>query len=78
MKYLTTEEFANLLHCNRRLISDYRRAGLIKAIRAGKTYVYDEEDIKEFCKLVKGYDIRNPSEIECLKRKLQEGEKYEI
>ena len=66
MQYLTTEEFADLLHCNRRLVSAYRKAGLIQAIRAGKTYIYDQEDVKAFCALAKGHDIRNINEIQAL------------
>ncbi len=45
---LNTKEACNYLNLNRALLESYRRAGLIRYIKAGRNYLYPINSLNQF------------------------------
>ena len=63
MKFYTTEEVAEMLHCNRRTIGAYYRYGALKGMRTSKGYIFKDTDIEEFYETYKGKDMCNAEDV---------------
>lgn len=63
MRFLTTAELAEALHCNTRQIGRLRRNGLIGGIRAGHGFVYSEKEIERFYDLYSGFDLSSDEKM---------------
>ncbi len=62
-EFLTTEDLAKSLHCDKRKVGWFRKYGLINGIRTGKSYVYLADDVRKFWEIYKGYDLSNEQKI---------------
>lgn len=59
LKMLTQDEVAELLNVHRDTIVMYREVGILQAIKTGKCYMFTEEEIYNFQKNYRGYDVSN-------------------
>ena len=68
--YLFAEEAAQYLRTTTRKISLYRRYGLLKSGKLGKSYLYKKEWLDQFMHDWIGYDLSNESMVQlAIKRK---------
>ncbi len=63
MRFLTTLEVADALHCNRRTIGWYRKYGLLQGMRTAHGYIFLEDDVLQFFNSNKGHDLSNEAKI---------------
>lgn len=55
----TTEELAQMMHCHRDRVDEWRTCGLIQGIKSGKGYVYPAFEVVRFQKDNLGKDLSN-------------------
>ena len=59
LKMLNQDEVAELINVSRDQVAMLREVGIIKAIKAGKCYMFSQQEIKSFQNLYKGLDVSN-------------------
>lgn len=62
-EYLFAEEAAEYLRTTTRKISLFRRRGLLKSAKLGKSYVYRKDWLDEFMESWQGYDLSNDFQV---------------
>lgn len=62
-EFITTEDLAKSLHCDKRKVGWFRKYGLIEGIKTGKGYVFMEDEIQKFWNTYKGLDLSNEQKI---------------
>lgn len=67
MKFYSTKELAQELHCNVRQVGKLRQNGLITGIRAGHGYVFAESEIERFWATYRGCDLSSEEKMRCAK-----------
>lgn len=63
MKWYTTAELADALHCSVRQVRRLHKYGLIKGIRTARGYVFHELEITNFWNEYRGTDLSNEDKI---------------
>ena len=63
MKWYTTAELADALHCSVRQVRRLHKYGLIKGIRTARGYVFHELEIANFWNEYRGTDLSNEDKI---------------
>lgn len=64
MQVFTTKEISSLLKMNPHKIGWLRKYGLLKGIKAGKGYIFSEEEIKRFLEEFQGSDLSSEHAIQ--------------
>lgn len=64
---LNATEAGKALGTTKEKISQYRRAGFLKGIKTGQSWMYSQEEIKAFQHKYAGYEIANDGDIERVK-----------
>ena len=59
----TTNEAAEIIRVERHLFKALRETGLLTGRRSGNGYVYDDEELTEFVRMARGFDLSNDSKI---------------
>ena len=54
---LTTQEVAGYLHCCEKRVNEFRKAGLLIGTKYGKSWTYEENEVKSFKEKFKGNDL---------------------
>lgn len=62
-QYYSQAELAKELHCSPRVIGLYRKYGILKPIKIGKSYIFENADIKRMFQTYGGYDLSNEQKI---------------
>ena len=60
----TTEEVADLLKVNRKLIDSLRKTGILHGIKLGKSFIFSANEIDRFLKEYEGADLSNEFQME--------------
>lgn len=63
MKWYTTAELADALHCSVRQVRRLHKYGLVKGIRTARGYVFHELEIANFWNTYRGCDLSNEDKI---------------
>lgn len=63
MKSYTREEAAQITGINIHLFKDLHNSGLLTGVKVGRGYRYDEEQLDEFQRDIRGLDVSNGSAI---------------
>lgn len=63
MKFYTTAELAEAMHCSIRQIRRLHKYGAIKGIRTARGYVFHELEIASFWNYYRGMDLSNEEKI---------------
>lgn len=63
MKWYTTAELADALHCSVRQVRRLHKYGLITGIRTARGYVFHELEITNFWNTYRGCDLSNEDKI---------------
>ena len=63
MKWYTTQELAEALHCSVRQVRRLHKFGLIQGIRTARGYVFHELEITNFWNNYRGADLSNEDKI---------------
>lgn len=53
LKMLTQDEVATLLNVSRDQVTMFRETGIIKATKTGKCYMFSQQEIKLFKRIIK-------------------------
>lgn len=59
-----TAELSNVLGIDRHLIGKLRKYGILQGVKIGKSYIYSEDEIKEFLKEYRGGDLSNDIQMQ--------------
>ena len=59
MKTLTREEVSKMTGIDVHLFKDLQNSGLLAGVKVGKGYRYDEEQVDEFQRKIRGHDVSN-------------------
>lgn len=68
IKILTKEETASVLGVSARQVDKMRLAGLLKATRTGKEWMFAQDEILWLQKVARGADISSPEKMRSLAR----------
>lgn len=63
IKSYKTQEAAEILQMNRHTFKTLRETGLLTGRKIGNGWVFDEEELNEFTRSARGYDLSNDSKI---------------
>lgn len=63
MKWYTTQELAEALHCSVRQVRRFHKYRLIEGIRTARGYVFHELEITNFWNTYRGADLSNEDKI---------------
>lgn len=63
-KLITTEEVAEMLHCNRQKVSDLRDYGVLNFVKMGKCYLHKKSEVLNIVDRWNGADFSNTETIE--------------
>ena len=63
MKWYTTQELAEAMHCSVRQVRRLHKYGLIQGIRTARGYVFHELEIANFWNTYRGADLSNEDKI---------------
>lgn len=58
-----TKEASQLIQVERHLFKSLRETGLLTGRKQGNGFVYDEEELNEFVRMTRGYDLGSDSKI---------------
>ena len=64
----TTEETADLLKVNRKIIDSLRKTGVLNGIKLGKTFIFSAKEIDRFLEQYEGTDLSNEFQMEQARR----------
>ncbi len=63
LKMLTTDEVAEILNVHRNQVQMFKDQGILKGTKTGKNFMYSQEEVLNFQRRFKGYNISNLTEI---------------
>lgn len=63
MRFLTSAELADALHCHIRQIGRMRKNGLIGGIRTSHGYIFAESEIERFYDTYRGCDLSSDEKM---------------
>lgn len=58
-----TKEASRLIQVERHLFKSLRETGLLVGRKQGNGYVYDDEELNQFVRMARGYDLGSDSKI---------------
>lgn len=61
LKMFTHKEVSEILHCNKDNVTMLREAGLLRAVKTGRSFMYPKTMLVEFINDYTGYDVSNLS-----------------
>lgn len=72
LKMLTTDDVAEIFNVHRNQVQMFKDQGILKGIRTGKNIMYSQEEILNFQRRFKGYNISNVKEIKATIHAMEE------
>ena len=63
LKRYTANESEKLIGISRNMFPLLREVGLLKGSRIGKYWKYDEEELNNFVRMIRGYDLESEESI---------------
>ena len=63
LKMLTTDDVAEIFNVHRNQVQMFKDQGILKGTKTGKNFMYSQEEILNFQRRFKGYNISNLTEI---------------
>lgn len=64
IKRLKSKDAADVLGINEHVLKPLREAGFLVGTKVGRGYMYDTEELEEFIRLTRGYDLSNEYHIQ--------------
>ena len=63
IRRVKTKEAAEIIGIEQHNMKALRECGFLAGTKAGHGYLYDTEELDEFIRLTRGYDLSNPQKI---------------
>ncbi len=63
LRRYNAEQAAEILGIERHMLKHLREHGFLNSTRAGHGYIYDSEELDEFIRMTRGFDMGSPERI---------------